>query len=100
MILDLLAVAVLLLVEGPLLLFGNMAVVLRSHIPLFLTHFVVVALEMVSFGLAHFAVFDLVVDPTVLVVETAVDLRTAGMVLVPFTVLCEGGGGEGQQGNR
>ena len=44
MVMDFAAVGVLLLVECLLFSFGDMAVVLRSHIALFLAHLVVIAL--------------------------------------------------------
>ena len=100
MVFDLTAGVVLLLIERFLLLFGDMAMVLRSHIAFFLADLMVVAFQAVSLCLAHLAVLYLVVDPAILVVETVVDFGTTGVGLVKFTRLGKGGGGEGQHGDR
>jgi hypothetical protein len=99
MIVDLPAVGIFLLVECLLFLPGDVAMILGRHATLFMSDLVVVTLEAIAFCLAHFAIGDLVVNATILIVEAAIDLCAAGMVFVPLARgLCERMGGQAKDG--
>ena len=74
--------------------------ILRGHAALFMADLVVVPLEAVTLGLAHFAMGDFVVDPAILIFETAIDLCAAGMVFVPLAGLRERMGGQAKDSDQ
>jgi hypothetical protein len=90
MILYLVAYVIFLLVKCLLFLFCYMTVILGCHIALLLANLMIFVVDFGSFRLAHLSVLDLLVGPGILIVQPAVHLFAAGMVLCPLAILRKG----------
>ena len=83
-VVDLPADLVLLLIEGSLFLLGDMPSVLRSHSPFFLPNLPILFVQLGSLRFGQRAVFDALVNPSVLVREPFIDFRPARVIFLPF----------------
>lgn len=97
---DLAAVGVLLVIEGPLFLAGDMAMILTCHIPFFLPHFVIVTMQLGGTPRADLALGPFPVDPAILVSQTAIYLGAAGMSVIEMTGLRETSGRKAKNGDE
>jgi hypothetical protein len=79
-ILDLLADVILLLVQGFLLLFGDVSAVLGCHVFFFLADLVIFVVELGRLFTAHLAVGFFYVYSAVLAKQSAIDFGAAGMM--------------------
>src|SRR6516225_2974973 len=74
---------VFLLVERPLLHFGNVPTILAWHIPFFLADLVIFPVKLVGLPLRNLAFLKFAINPPILVLQTIVYLLPAGMILSP-----------------
>src|ERR1039457_2437229 len=81
---DLFADSIFLLVEGLLLLLGNMTAILACHRLLFLANLPVILVQRSGLGFAYLACLHFLVNALVLVCEALVHFGAAGMVFLPL----------------
>ena len=74
---------IFLLIQGSLLLLGDMTMVLGSHIPFFLPDLMIFMVQTSGFGTTHLSVIHFAVNAGVLICQSAIDFSPAGMVLCP-----------------
>ena len=81
---NLLAEAVFLPVQHPLLGLREMAAILAGHVTLFLAHLVIFPVRRGGLAAGHRAVLHVIVNATILVVQAMIDLGAARMALLPI----------------
>ena len=91
---------ILLVVETSLFTLGDMAVMTGSHCPFFVTDGMILCMETCSLCSADLAFPAFLVDTAVLVVQPAIDLSTARMLSIPFTILSERSRTDAQQSDE
>lgn len=74
------AIMIQLLIQGPLIRTGQMPVILTAHIMLLLVDGPEIAPVLACLTSRKFALPAFVVDPSLLVIDTAIDLVYAGMI--------------------
>ena len=81
------AYMIFLVVERPLLLPGDMPMILRSHIPFFMTDLVIFTMQTVCLVSADLTLSFFAVDSPILVVQAMIDFGATGMRAVKTTIL-------------
>src|SRR5580692_5339894 len=97
---NLLADAVFLLVQNFLFGLGNVAAVLTGHVPLFLANLVVVLVQRRRLTLRQRAIFNVVMDSLVLIVEAIIYLLAPRVIFLPGGVSRSGAGNRTEHCNR
>lgn len=77
---DLLADCIFLLVQNSLLGFGDMTAILTRHRTFFLPNLPIFPMQLCCFRLAHFTVFDFILDARILLGKTIIHLLAPGMI--------------------
>lgn len=81
------AIPVFLLIQGFLLLFCYMSMILRGHSPFFLAYPAIIFAESGCLCLAHVAFFHFIIDPFILAGEAVIYLVPARMGLGKMAIL-------------
>lgn len=79
---------VFLLVKGALVGTGNVASVMACHGAFFGADLVIFSVQRGCLAAGHFTFFDLLVDTSILVGKTPVDLLATRVILLPLGIVC------------
>src|SRR5580692_6799151 len=80
---NLLADAVFLLIKNLLVTLGYVAAVLTGHVPFFLPHLMIVLVQRCRLAFCQRAIFDIVMNSLVLIVEAMIHLLAPRVIFLP-----------------